>query len=162
MTWLMSLWAGVAVLGFAMVFAVPRTTLPTIVTIAVLAHLVRSIGLELGATLPAASLVAALLVGFTAALLAPRQRQAVPIYAFAPVIPLIPGTYMFQTLSGLLDLTSGRTSQTSAIVEVVIVDASIATLTIIALAVGAISPTLLVGRHLARLGSARGSSRAQG
>ena len=35
--------------------------------------------------------------------------------------------------------------------DAAIVDGSIATLTIVALAVGTISPTLIVGRHLARL-----------
>lgn len=161
MTWWMSAWAGLAVLGFAMVFSVPRRTLPGIVVIAICAHLVRSVCLELGVVLPMASFVAAILVGLTAAILAPRTHEAIPIYAFAPVIPLIPGTYMFDALSAVLDLTSGITPETGAIVEIVVVDTSIATLTIIALAVGAISPTLLVGRHLARLGSARRAPKKQ-
>jgi uncharacterized membrane protein YjjB (DUF3815 family) len=151
MTWALSLWAGVAVVGFAMVFSVPRRTLPGIVALAVVAHLVRSVGLELGAALPLASFGAALLVGLTAAVVAPRADQATPIYAFAPVIPLIPGTYMFDALTGILELTTGPQAQSSVIVDAAVVNGSIATLTVIALAVGTISPTLLVGRHLARL-----------
>ena len=150
MTWALSLWAGLAVLGFAMVFSVPRKTLPGIVALAIAAHLVRSLFLDQGAALPVASFAAAVLVGLTAAIVAPRTNQATPIYAFAPVIPLIPGTYMFDALTGVLDLTSGQPDP-SAIVDAVVVSGSIATLTVIALAVGTISPTLLVGRHLARL-----------
>ncbi len=107
MTWALSLWAGLAVLGFAMVFSVPRKTLPGIVALAIAAHLVRSLFLDQGAALPVASFAAAVLVGLTAAIVAPRTNQATPIYAFAPVIPLIPGTYMFDALTGVLDLTSG-------------------------------------------------------
>lgn len=151
MTWALSLWAGLAVLGFAMVFSVPRRTLPGIVALAIVAHLVRTIALESGAPLPSASFVAAVLVGLTAALIAPRTNQATPIYAFAPVIPLIPGTYMFDALTGILALTSSSEPDSAAIVDAAIVNGSIATLTIVALAVGTISPTLLVGRHLARL-----------
>ena len=151
MTWAPSLWAGLAVLGFAMVFSVPRRTLPGIVALAIAAHLVRTAVLELGAPLPTASFVAAVLVGLTAALIAPRTNQATPIYAFAPVIPLIPGTYMFEALTGILALTSSNEADSAAIVDTVMVDGSIATLTIVALAVGTISPTLIVGRHLARL-----------
>lgn len=151
MTWALSLWAGLAVLGFAMVFSVPRRTLPGIVALAITAHLVRSLFLDQGATLPVASFVAAVLVGLTAAIVAPRTNQATPIYAFAPVIPLIPGTYMFDALTGVLALTSGHEPDSSAIVDAAVVNGSIATLTVIALAVGTISPTLLVGRHLARL-----------
>lgn len=151
MNWWMSLWAGVAVLGFAMVFSVPRRTLPGIVALAIAAHLVRSIALELGAALPVASFMAALFVGFTAAVVAPRSGQATPIYAFAPVIPLIPGRFMFNALIGLLALTDKSTANPSVIVDAAVIDTVIATLTIIGLAVGTISPTLLAGRRIARL-----------
>jgi len=143
MSWALSLWAGVAVLGFAMVFSVPRRTLPGIVALAIAAHLVRTLGLDLGAALPLASFGAALLVGFTAAVVAPRANQATPIYAFAPVIPLIPGAYMFDALTGMLELTSGREPNPSAIIDAAVINGTIATLTVIALAVGAITPTLL-------------------
>jgi uncharacterized membrane protein YjjB (DUF3815 family) len=81
--------------------------------------------------------------------LAPRTGEATPIYAFAPVIPLVPGTAMFDTLIGLLGLTSRAGAATT--VDQVAVDATTATLTIIALAVGAIGPTLVLGRRIARL-----------
>ena len=151
MTWVTSLWAAVAVLGFAMVFAVPRSTLPGIMALAVAAHLLRSFCLYHSASLPLASFVAAIAVGFTAAVVAPRTGQATPIYAFAPVIPLIPGTYLFNALTGVLDLTAGTASSSSPIVDEVVVDVAVATLTIVALAVGAIGPTLLVGRRIANL-----------
>jgi uncharacterized membrane protein YjjB (DUF3815 family) len=154
MTWALSLWAGAAVLGFAMVFSVPRRTLPGIISLAIVAHLVRTYFLDLGVALPLASFAAAVLVGLTAAIVAPRTNEATPIYAFAPVIPLIPGTYMFDALTGVLELTSGNVPNPSAIVDAAVVSGSIATLTVIALAVGTITPTLLVGRQLARLVSA--------
>lgn len=152
MNWLISLWAGLAVLGFAMVFSVPRRTLPGIVALAIGAHLLRSYCLHLGAGLPAASFAAALFVGISAAFVAPRTNQATPIYAFAPVIPLVPGTYMFNTLAGALTLASPTDgADISAVVDRAIVAGSTATLTIIALAVGAIGPSLLVGRRLAAI-----------
>ncbi len=151
MNWWMSLWAGLAVLGFAMVFSVPRRTLPGIVLMAIGAHLVRSLCLHLDLVLPLASFIAALWVGLTAAFVAPRTGQATPIYAFAPVIPLIPGTYLFDALSALLDLTEPGLADPGPIVDVAAADISIATLTIVALAVGAISPTLLVGRRIAKI-----------
>lgn len=151
MNWWMSLWAGLAVLGFAMVFSVPRRTLPGIVGLAIGAHLIRSLGLHLDLVLPLASFIAALCVGLTAAVVAPRTGQATPIYAFAPVIPLIPGTYMFTALSALLELTEPGLTDPGPVVDLAAADISIATMTIVALAVGAISPTLLVGHRIARI-----------
>lgn len=149
----LSLWAGVAVLGFAMVFSVPRRTLPGIMLLAIAAHLVRSFMLSVvGASLPLASLVAALGIGFTAAVLAPRTDRATPIYAFAPVIPLIPGTYMFTALQALMALTTIKGKDIDATVNTALVSTSTATLTVIALAVGTIAPGLIIGRQLARLG----------
>lgn len=144
----MSLWAAPAVLGFAMVFAVPRRTLPAIMLLAVVAHLTRSIAQELGASLPIASLAAALLIGLAAVVAAPRTGQAKPIYAFAPVIPLVPGTYMFTTLTGVLALAGGSPEDPASVVDSVMVNGSTATLTIVALAVGAIGPTLVFGSNL--------------
>jgi uncharacterized membrane protein YjjB (DUF3815 family) len=118
----MSAWAGLAVLGFALVFAVPRRTLPGIIALAIAAHLLRSFLLEQGAGLPLASFGAALFVGVTAAGIAPRMGQATPIFAFAPVIPLIPGTYMFEALNGLLELTTGEITDPSALVDTAVVD----------------------------------------
>lgn len=156
---LMSLWAGVAVLGFAMVFSVPRRTLPGIVALAVAAHVVREVSLHRGIALPLASFLAALFVGITAAVVAPRTGQATPIYAFAPVIPLVPGRYMFDALSGLLALTTGRPVDPGPVVDDVVVSGAVASLTVIALAVGAISPTLLAGRRIAQLVSSEPAGR---
>ncbi len=145
-----SLWAAFAVLGFAMVFAVPPRSLPVIMGLAVGAHLLRSVCLHWGAALPVASFVAAVAIGCSATVLAPRSHRALAIYAFAPVIPLIPGTYMFDALLGLIGLTT-TDPPSKAIVDEVVINISIATLTIIALAVGAIGPTLMVGRRIAAL-----------
>lgn len=161
MNWLISLWAGLAVLGFAMVFSVPRRTLPGIVLLAVGAHLVRSLFLHLDAGLPAASLMAALFVGVTAAIVAPRTNQAVPIYAFAPVIPLVPGTYMFNALTAVVTLAASAAPENpEEVVAAAVLNGSTATLTIIALAVGTITPTLLVGRRLAQLVTHQADARA--
>jgi uncharacterized membrane protein YjjB (DUF3815 family) len=146
-----SLWAGLAVIGFAMVFAVPRRSLPGIIALAAVAHLLRAVLLDQGAALPLASFVAAVFVGFTAAVAAPRTGESTAIYAFAPVIPLVPGTYMFEALTGLLDLTTGGVADPSAVVDTTVTDVAIASLTIVALAVGAISPTLILGRRIAQL-----------
>lgn len=155
MNYALSLWAGVAVLGFAMVFSVPRRTLPGIFALAALAHLVRAIVMDVaGASLPVASFVAALMVGTTAAIVAPRTDQATPIYAIAPVIPLIPGTYIFTALRAVIDMTelTSASPEVTNVIDTALTGGATAMLTVIALSVGTIAPGLLIGRHLAKLG----------
>lgn len=154
MNLLPSLWAALAVLGFAMVFSVPRRTLPGIMALAVAAHMIRSAIMHSGGNLPTASFVAAFTIGVIAAIAAPRTNQATPIYAFAPVIPLIPGVYVFTALQGLMALTAAEVSgEVDEMVNTTMTSVATASLTVIALAVGTIAPGLLAGRQLARIGS---------
>jgi uncharacterized membrane protein YjjB (DUF3815 family) len=140
-----SLWAAVAALGFATVFAAPKRALPGILVLAGLAHLLRAALLQQGASLPLSSAAAALLVGLCAAFLAPRTMLATPILAFAPVIPLLPGKYMFQALTGVLELAKDPVDPLP-LIESTATDATIAMMTVVALALGTIGPTLILLR----------------
>ena len=150
---LLSLWAAPAAVGFALFFNVRRRTLVPIALLAVAAHLVRS-GLEdLGVHLAGASLVAAFLVGAAAYLLGPATGEASPVYAFAPVIPLIPGTLLFDGLESLGKLVSsaGATDAATVLVVGALDNLFTAGAVVLALALGTTAPGLL--RPRARRGT---------
>ena len=149
----LSLWAAPAAVGFALFFNVRRRTLVPIALLAVAAHLVRS-GLEdLGVHLAGASLAAAFLVGAAAYLLGPATGEASPVYAFAPVIPLIPGTLLFDGLESLGELVSsaGATDAATVLVVSALDDLLTAGAVVLALALGTTAPGLL--RPRARRGA---------
>jgi uncharacterized membrane protein YjjB (DUF3815 family) len=142
--WL-SLWAAPAAVGFALFFNVRRRTLVPIALLAMAAHLVRS-GLEAaGAHLVGASLVAAFTVGAAAYLLGPATGEASPVYAFAPVIPLIPGTLLFDGFEAVGELVSvtGSGEASTALLVRALDDLLTAAAVVLALALGTTAPGLL-------------------
>ncbi len=143
------LWAAPAALGFAMFFNVKRRTLAGIALLAILGKLASGLMVNAGATIVLASFVAALVIGMLAFIVGPLTREASSVYAFAPVIPLIPGTYIFTALTSLVSAL-GKPEGSAEGVELLDAAASsalIAAAVTLALAVGATSPKLLFLRN---------------
>jgi uncharacterized membrane protein YjjB (DUF3815 family) len=141
--WWMSLWAAPAALGFALFFNVRRRTLLPIAVLAVLAHLLRAWLLSLGWDLVSASFAAAFLTGAAAYVMGPLTGEASPVYAFAPVIPLVPGSLMFDGLQELAEVTRASSSQDLTGFSVAGQQLVTAGGVVLALAFGATAPGLL-------------------
>jgi uncharacterized membrane protein YjjB (DUF3815 family) len=141
MSWWLSLWAAPAALGFAIFFNVRRRTLVPIALLAIAAHLLRSLLTELDWGLVAASFAAALLVGTVAYFLGPATGEASPVYAFAPVIPLVPGTLLFEGLREIGDAVAQQTAPD--LVVAAFTDLLTGAGVVLALVLGAIGPVLL-------------------
>jgi uncharacterized membrane protein YjjB (DUF3815 family) len=143
------LWAAPAATGFAMLFNVRKSALPVVAAIAVLARLVTEVGKEQGLPLVAADFAAAFVAGAIAYTVAPRTGEASPVYAFAPVIPLIPGAIIAEALRSLMSwITTDRADQARAAQEFIAAASSgfTAAAILLALCLGAISPMLLLPR----------------
>jgi uncharacterized membrane protein YjjB (DUF3815 family) len=143
------LWAAPAATGFAMMFNVRKRALPIVAVIAVLARFVSEIGREHGLTIVAADFVAAFVVGAIAYTLGPRTGEASPVYAFAPVIPLIPGAVITEAITSLITWINSDVENSAQKTQDFISAASsgfTAAAIILALCLGAISPMLLLPR----------------
>jgi uncharacterized membrane protein YjjB (DUF3815 family) len=143
------LWAAPAATGFAMLFNVRKRALPLVAAIAVLARFTSEFGQDRGLPLVAADFIAAFFAGAIAYSLGPRTGEASPVYAFAPVIPLIPGAVITHALASLMAwITTGTTDQPGGSAEFLVAASSgfTAAAVILALCLGAMSPMLLLPR----------------
>lgn len=142
---LLSLWAAPAAVGFALVFNVRRRALAPVALLAVLAHLLRSWLQSVGWDLVSASFAAAFLTGSVAYVLGPRTGEAAPVYAFAPVIPLVPGTLLFEGLQAIAELTRASATGADEVAGFTMAAQKILTAAsvVLALAFGATAPGLL-------------------
>lgn len=145
---MLSLWAAPAAVGFAVFFNVRRRTLIPIASLAVLAHALRTLFQEQGVNVVAASFVAAFVIGVAAYTLGPATGEASPVYGFAPVIPLIPGSLLFDGLASLAELVNGPAAgvEASAVLTVAATRLFTAAGVVLALALGATAPMLLLPR----------------
>lgn len=147
MTWSV-LYAGPVALGFAILLNARRRALAPIVVLAVLAKALSDALEAQGATIVLASFLGALLVGSVAYTLGPATGEASPVYAVAPIIPLVPGGYIFAALQPLETIVDASARGLEALnpLTTAATNGITAAAILLALAIGATSPMLLMPR----------------
>jgi uncharacterized membrane protein YjjB (DUF3815 family) len=151
-----SLWrdvvaAGVAVAAYGTFFAMPWRTLPIPIVIGMFAHAVRWLLIfRLGADVALGAFGACLLVGIVVALISDRLRLPFAALAFASVVSLIPGVFLFQAADSLLTLISAGATASPDLMIRMISDGGTAFLILLAMTLGLILPKMMIDRMLGK------------
>jgi len=137
--------AGVAVAAYGTFFAMPWRMLPIPIAIGMLAHASRWAMISLAdASVQAGALIACLIVGIVITPIADRLRLPFAAFAFASVVSLIPGVYLFRMAGGFVDLvTLGDKASVDMLLNT-IADGTTAMLIILAMAIGLILPKMCI------------------
>lgn len=137
--------SAIPAVGFAMVFNVPKRYLPYCALAGALGHSARTLMLHFGIPIEWATFVAAGVVGMITIGFAKRHLAPPLMYAVAAIIPMIPGTYAFNTVIALVQLTAQ--SQVSPELTGQVISNGLKTVFILgALSVGLAMPSLLYFR----------------
>src|SRR5712671_3182734 len=137
--------AGVAVAAYGTFFAMPWRMLPIPVVIGMLAHASRwGIISVAGASVETGAFVACLVVGIIITPIADRLRLPFAAFAFASVVSLIPGVYLFRMAAGLVDLVTLGQKASADVLLNTIADGATAMLIILAMAIGLILPKMCI------------------
>lgn len=99
-----TIWPAIAALGFAMLFNVPTRTLAACALGAAAGYLVRAFCLEMGAQIEVAVLAGATVVGFLGVLFARIWKAPAPVFTVPGVIPMVPGSFAFKAMMGVVEL----------------------------------------------------------
>jgi uncharacterized membrane protein YjjB (DUF3815 family) len=125
-------WAAVATLGFSVLFNVPKYALPYCALIGG------------GMGMVSATLGAALLIGVLAAILARRYGVSGTLFAVGPAIPLVPGSYAYKAVMGIVMVAESSQPERGAELLLGAFDNGIkAVLTVLFLSFGIALPGLL-------------------
>lgn len=103
-------WAGTAAVGFGILFNVPVRTLPTVAFCGAFAHTLRAFLIHHGVSIEAGTLIGATLVGLMGEYFSHRVHTTASVFTIPGVIPMVPGTYAFKTMMGLIHLTYADSS----------------------------------------------------
>ena len=130
--------AGVAAASYPVYFSMPYRMIGWPVAAGMLAHAAHWWAQRgLNADLPTAALVACLLVGIVLIPVAHFLRVPFAAIGFAAVVALVPGVYVFRTLSGIIQL---QHNTSPGLLAATVSDAAIATLVVAGLAIGLVVP----------------------
>jgi uncharacterized membrane protein YjjP (DUF1212 family) len=138
--------AGVAVAAYGTFFSMPWRMLPIPMLIGMLAHAARWFVVAAGLGIEVGALVACVIVSLMITPIAERLRLPFAGIAFASVVSLIPGVFLFRMGGGLLALIALGAKAPAGLLQDVIVDGATAFVVMLAMAFGLIIPKLCIDR----------------
>ncbi len=137
--------AGIAVAAYGTFFSMPWRMLPIPVAIGMLAHAARWLTIiVVGGNVETGAFVACLLVGIIVTPITDRLRLPFAAFAFASVVSLIPGVFLFRMAGGLVTLVAHADRASPELLLGVVTDATVALLIMLAMAFGLILPKMLI------------------
>ena len=139
-----AMFAAVPAVGFAMVFNVPKKMLIYCAVGGAFAHSFRFILMNFGLHIEWATLMASSSMGFIGLYWSRKRYIPRPVFTVASVIPMIPGSFAFTTIIGLVEInTAGYSVELMEIVT----ENGLKTLFILgALSFGLALPSILIYR----------------
>jgi uncharacterized membrane protein YjjB (DUF3815 family) len=141
-------WAGLAALGFAILFNVPKRTLFACALSGAIAYAIRTLVMQFSsAGVEAATLAGATAVGFLGVGFGRLWRAPAPVFIVPGVIPLVPGSLAFKTMIDILSLVAGDAALNEALLAETAVNSLKTILIVAAIAGGIVIPSLLLRRR---------------
>lgn len=129
----------------------PWRTLPIPIVIGMLAHAVRWLLIfKFGADVALGAFGACFLVGIVVASISDRLRLPFAALAFASVVSLIPGVFLFQAADSLLALISEGARASPDLMMQMVSDGGTAFLILLAMTLGLIFPKMTIDKALGK------------
>jgi uncharacterized membrane protein YjjB (DUF3815 family) len=139
-------WSGLAALGFAILFNVPRRLLLACVVFGALGHAIRTLLISFGMAIEPATLLASTFVGLMGTYWAHRLDIPAPIFTITGTIPMVPGVFAYRAMIGVLSVVSVNPTSDGTLLIEASTYAVKTGLILAAIAVGIAFPTLLFQR----------------
>ena len=137
--------AGVAVAAYGTFFSMPWRVLPIPIVIGMLAHASRWEAISVaGASAETGALIACLVVGVIITPIADRLQLPFAGVAFASVVSLIPGVFLFRMAGGMVEFATLGTQASQQLLFQVFADVTTAVLIILAMSFGLIIPKMCI------------------
>ncbi len=115
-----SIWAGIAAVGFGILFNIPKKAIFTVFVLGLGAGLIKFILLGLDVNIIIASFTAAIFVGVLSMPMSHKIHQPPVVFSIPAVIPMIPGYFAYETILSIMNFTF---IETDSIKRVELIDA---------------------------------------
>ena len=101
-----SFWAGIAAIGFAILFNVPRRTIYAIAIIGIIGGLIKFTAIHFNLGIVFGSFLGATVVGVFSIQMAHLRNSPPLVFSIPSVIPMVPGFFAYKMMLGLIALTT--------------------------------------------------------
>lgn len=100
-----SFWSGIAAVGFAVLFNVPRRVIFSIWTLGALGGLIKFSAMNFDIGIVFASFLGATVIGVLSIRMAHMRHSPPLVFSIPSVIPMVPGFFAYKMMLGLIALT---------------------------------------------------------
>ncbi len=98
-----SVWSGIAALGFGILFNIPKGTIITVFVLGFSAGLIKFTLLKFGLNIVLATFIAVLFVAIISMPTAHKIHHPPVVFCIPPVIPMIPGYFAYETVLSVMN-----------------------------------------------------------
>jgi uncharacterized membrane protein YjjP (DUF1212 family) len=142
--WLDILAAGTAVAAFGAFFSLPWALLVAPVMVGMICHGSRWLVLESGSGVVTATLVASLIAGSVMTVLARTLKLPFAALAFASVVSMMPGIFVFKFAASLVDIYNAGSQATLTMLLAAVSNGTAALMVVLAMTLGLIVPKIMI------------------
>lgn len=141
-----SAWAGIAAVGFAILFNIPKKAILTIFLLGFGAGFLKFLLMKFGINIILSSFIAALFVGLISMPTAHKIHQPPVVFSIPPIIPMIPGYFAYETILSVMEFTfmDLETTRKLELISKVFSNGFTMFFILIAISLGVIFPMLLL------------------
>lgn len=107
-----SFWSGIAAIGFAILFNVPRRVIFSIWALGALGGLIKFSLMNFDIGIVFASFLGATVIGIVSIQMAHMRHSPPLVFSIPSVIPMVPGFFAYKMMLGLIALTSIENTDT--------------------------------------------------
>jgi uncharacterized membrane protein YjjB (DUF3815 family) len=100
-----SIWAGIAAIGFAILFNVPRRTILSIWALGAMGGVIKFTVMQFDIGIVLASFLGATAIGIVSIQMAHMRNSPPLVFSIPSVIPMVPGFFAYKMMLGLIALT---------------------------------------------------------
>ena len=98
-----SIWSGIAALGFGVLFNIPKNSILTVFLLGFVAGLIKFLLLYFNLNIVLATFIAVLFVGIICMPIAHKIHHPPVVFCIPPVIPMIPGYFAYETVLSVMN-----------------------------------------------------------
>lgn len=136
-------WSATTAIGFAVLFHVPHRSLPLVALLGAIGYCLRATWLAHGGgSIVPGTLLASCSIGIGSMMLSYFTRSPAVVYSMPAVIPMMPGTYAYKTMLGLMQIADN--GATLDVLIKTINNGLITGFVLVAIAIGVSIPNLLL------------------
>lgn len=145
------IWFGCAAIGFAILFNVPKRTLIAIFFMAAFGGSAKLLIVHWNDSIILGTFLGSALIGFLSIFAAHFRHSPPVVFAIPAVIPMVPGSFAYNTMKGIIRLTTNTgTTDFVELLRDTVTNGLMTLFVLMAIAVGVVAPMLITRRDSAK------------